>query len=77
MQDDYQLTHSPLCRTVTDAGHTIQVEIYRGPDTGWTLEVVDEFNNSRVWDDQFPTDREALDELLRTVREDGIQSLVG
>jgi spore coat protein CotH len=62
---------------VTDAGHTIQVEIYRGPDTGWTLEVVDEFNNSRVWDDQFPTDREALDELLRTIREDGIQSLVG
>lgn len=77
MQDDYAITHSPLCRTVTDAGHTIQVEIYRGPESAWTLEVVDEFNNSRVWDDQFSTDREALEELLRTIREEGLASLVG
>jgi hypothetical protein len=50
VQDEYELIHSPLCRTVTDAGHTIQVEICRGLESNWILEVVDEFNNSRVWD---------------------------
>jgi hypothetical protein len=77
MEDDYQLVHSPFCRSVTDKGHTVRLEIYRGLDTDWTLEVVDEFNNSTVWDDLFATDQAALDEALRTIRDEGIESLVG
>ena len=77
MDQDYQLTISPLCRSITDKGHTVRFEIYRGPDTAWTLEVVDASNNSTVWDDLFATDQAALDEGLRTIREDGIESLVG
>ena len=76
MDQDYQLTMSPLCRSVTDKGHTVQLEIYRGPDSAWTLEVVDAFNNSTVWDDLFATDQAALDEGLRTIREEGIEALV-
>ncbi len=76
MDQDYQLTMSPLCRSVTDKGHTVQLEIYRGPDSAWTLEVVDAFNNSTVWDDLFATDQAALDEGLRTIREEGIETLV-
>jgi len=77
MEDDYQLVMSPLCQSITDKGHTVRVEIYRGPDTDWTLEAVDASNNSTVWDDLFATDQAALEELLRTVREEGIESLVG
>ncbi len=76
MEDDYQLVMSPLCRSITDKGHTIRLEIYRGPDTDWTLEAVDSSNNSTVWDDLFATDQAALDEALRTIREEGIESLV-
>ena len=76
MEDDYQLVISPLCQSITDNGHTIRVEIYRGPDTDWTLEAVDAFNNSIVWDDLFATDQAALEEVLRTIREEGIESIV-
>ena len=75
--DDYQLVTSPLCRSVTANGHTVRLEIYRGPDTDWTLEAVDEFNNSTVWDDLFATDQAALDEALRTIQDEGIESLIG
>lgn len=76
MNEEYQLVTSPLCRSVTENGHTIRLDIYRGPDTGWTLEAVDSSNNSIVWDDLFATDQAALDEALRTIREEGIESLV-
>jgi hypothetical protein len=77
MEDDYQLVMSPLCQSISDSGHTICVEIYRGPDSDWILEVVDASNNSTVWDDPFSTDQAALDEVLRTVRDEGIECLVG
>lgn len=77
MDQDYPLIMSPLCRSVTDKGHTVRLEIYRGPDTAWTLEAVDAFNNSTVWDDLFASDQAALDEGLRTIREEGIDSLMG
>jgi len=34
--------------------------------------VVDETGTSTVWDDLFPTDQAALDEALKTIREEGI-----
>ena len=77
MEQEYLLEMSPLCRSMTDKGHTVRLEIYRGPDTGWTLEAVDASGNSTVWDDLFPTDQAALDEALRTIRDEGIEVLVG
>lgn len=63
MEDDYELTISPLSQTMTRNGRTFRVEIYRGPDTGWSLEVVNEADTSIVWNDEFPTDQEAFDEI--------------
>ncbi|MFO3798131.1 MAG: hypothetical protein ACK8QZ_12815 [Anaerolineales bacterium] len=77
MENEYQLVMSPLCRSVTSEGQTIRFDIYRGPESDWSLEAVDEFNNSTVWDDLFATDQAALDEALRTIREEGIASLIG
>jgi hypothetical protein len=76
MDHDYQLVMSPLCQAITDNGHTVRIEIYRGLETDWTLEAVNASNNSTVWDDLFPTDLAALEEALRTIREEGIESLV-
>ena len=77
MEDDYQIVMSPLCQSITDREHIVRIEIYRGENTDWTLETVDASNNSTVWDDLFATDQAALDEALRTVREESIESLVG
>lgn len=68
---------SPLCRSVTHDGRTVQVEIYVGDAGGWILEVVDEFNNSTLWDDEFESDRKALDEANRVILAEGIESLIG
>lgn len=77
MENAYELQKSPLCQRLTRDGKTVEVEIYRGPDSDWLLEVVDEFGNSTVWDDQFPTDKAAFQELEATLKEEGIGSLIG
>lgn len=77
MEEEFELEMSPLCQDLTDNGKTVRVEIYRGGGSDWHLEVVDEFNNSTVWEDQFPTDAEALAEAKATIKEEGIDVLIG
>lgn len=68
---------SPLSRPLTSGTDTVQIHIYQGDPGKWLLEVEDEFGNSTVWDDQFDTDQLALDEIMRTIAEEGIGSLIG
>lgn len=74
---EHDLINSPLQQHYTVGGHTVEICIYHMPDTAWTLEVVDEHGNSTVWNDEFETDQAALDEVMRTIRDDGIESLIG
>jgi len=76
-EDDHYPMHSPLAQSVTRDGKTVQVEIYEDGEGCWLLEVVDEHGNSTVWDDPFPSDQDALDEALRIIAEEGIESLIG
>ena len=41
------------------------------PDSDWTLVVVDEFNNSTVWDQEYITDAEAFKVCLEEIEKDG------
>jgi len=68
---------SLLAQSVTRDGKTVMVDIYEDGEGGWLLEVVDDNGNSTVWDAPFATDREALDEALKTIEEEGIDSLIG
>lgn len=77
MNEEYKLEMSPLCQDITDKGKKVRVEIYRGGGSDWHLEVVDEFGNSTVWDDQFPTDAEAFEEAKATIEIEGIGALIG
>ena len=77
MNDDYEVKMSPLSQRKEIEGKAIEVQIYEDDDGGWLLEVVDEFGNSTVWDDSFETDVEAMNELEKTIREDGVGSLIG
>ncbi|MBN2429399.1 MAG: hypothetical protein JXK94_13780 [Deltaproteobacteria bacterium] len=78
MNDEPKLVESPLSQAISSGGRTVKVEIYRAEDEpSWVLEVVDEYGNSTVWDDTFPTDSEALTEVKKTILADGIASLIG
>lgn len=65
MYDESDLILSPLQQTYRADGKSVRIQIYRMPDTDWTLEVVDEYNNSTAWDDLFVSDAEALREPRR------------
>ena len=77
MNEEIELIFSPLCQTIERDGESVRVDIYGNGENGWLLEVVDEFGNSVVWDDHFPTDQEALDEVLDTIEKEGINALIG
>jgi len=77
MHEDYEVKMSPLCQPITSDERTVQIDIYEDGSGGWLLEVVDEYNNSTVWEDPFKTDQEALDEALDTIEKEGISSLIG
>lgn len=76
-EEEYEIVHSFLSQAATSDGKTVEIEIYGDGKSGWILEVVDEHGNSTVWDDQFDTDQEALDEALDTIKEEGIDALIG
>ena len=81
MQDEAscELEVSPLSCEITSCGVSVEVHIYRiaGRDGAWTLEVVSDVGGSKVWEDKFPTDVEALQEFRRTLDEEGILALIG
>ena len=74
-EDD--LIESLLDQTYSKDGKSIKIEIYRMPDTGWNVQVVDTFGNSTVWDDEFESDKEALQFVLAEIERDGIDEFIG
>ena len=77
MATEHDLIYSDLQTTIEEDGHTIDINIYRLPESDWVLELVDELNNSTVWDDAFATDEAAIAEALDAIRSEGIKAFVG
>jgi hypothetical protein len=77
MNEEYEVKMSPLSKEYSEDGKTVQIYIYENSEGGWILEVTDIYKNSSVWDDNFDTDKDALNEFLRTIKEEGIESLIG
>ncbi len=76
MNNKAYFEYSPLCRTILHEGNTIEVEICRGGEEGWLLEVIDRYGNSTFWEEPFETDQKALDELNQIIATEGIESLI-
>lgn len=72
----YEIKVSPLSQSITRDGKTVEIHIYEGDPGKWVLEVVDQYDNSTVWDDQFESDQEALSIALETIDEEGIDSMI-
>ncbi len=66
---------SPLSQKIESDGKSIAVEISPSGDGCWLLKVVDDFNNATVWEDAFPSEQAALDEVLDTIAQQGIECL--
>ena len=77
IDENYEPTMSPLCKSIERDGESVRVDIYDDGEGGWILDVVDKFGNSVVWDDHFSTDQEAMDEVLSTIEIEGIDALIG
>jgi len=72
---DPNLVHSGLSREITVEGYNLKIDIYRLEDNPtWSLEVVDEDGTSTVWVDLFDTDKAAIDEALKTIKEEGLSA---
>lgn len=76
MTEEIQLIHSPLTQTCSADGHTLHIEIYRLPDSAWSLEVVDDLGTSTVWDDLFDTDTEALETALEEIESESVHNFL-
>lgn len=78
MTDLPEYEYSPLTRTLTEGGRSIEVYIFReqGAKT-WFLEVVDDHDHSSVWEESFTSDAQALGMVQRIIREEGFVSFLG
>ena len=68
---------SEITKEIEKDGFKVTIEVYKGNEGGWILEIVDEGWNSTSWDDLFPTAEEALDAGIKAIEEEGIQAFIG
>ena len=77
METDPEIIYSPLNRFYEHDGIEVEVCIFKIETSDWTLEVIDEFNNSTVWNAELKTDEEAFEDFEKTIREEGMGSVSG
>jgi hypothetical protein len=76
MYKEHHLIDSSLNQTYSADGRSVEIHIYRMPHTGGTLEVVNDLNNSTVWDGEFATYQEALDTAMAEMNAEGIEAFI-
>lgn len=65
------ITSGRSTRVVVD-GYGFSVDIYRlETDQAWTLEIVDHQGTSHVWDEPFPSDRDAHETAIQVLESEG------
>lgn len=76
MTEQPQIIQSEHTQTFQADGQTVEIDIYRTEDSQWILEIVDEGNNSTLWENEFDDDKDALAEALSALKEEGIDCFV-
>ncbi|SHF60046.1 Base plate wedge protein 53 [Microbulbifer donghaiensis] len=77
MDEEFAPKASELSQSYREGEVSVHIDIYEDGEGGWLLEVVDDNNNSTVWEDSFDTEEEALEEALDALRDEGIETFVG
>ena len=68
---------SDITKEIEKDGLKVTIEVYQSAVDGWILEIVDDGWNSTLWDDLFPTAKEALDAGMKAIEKKGIQAFIG
>jgi hypothetical protein len=68
---------SEISKEIEKDGLKVTIEVCKADEGGWILEIVDEQWNSTVWGDLFSSAKEALDEGIKAIEEEGIEFFVG
>lgn len=77
MDEEHKLVLSLLCRRIRRKRSSVRVHIYRlEHESNWTLEVEDQGGGSTVWDDKFDTDEAALEEVMKVIETEGIETFL-
>lgn len=77
MAEEFVPRQSELSRTYREGDLSVEIDIYEDDEGGWLLEIIDEDDNSTLWEDAFDSEEEALDEALDALSEEGIETFVG
>lgn len=77
MEEEFEPRESALSQSYSEGDLSVHIDIYEDGEGGWLLEIVDENNNTTVWEDAFESDQAALDEALEALRDEGIANFVG
>ena len=62
-----------LCQKITKDGSGLEIHIYEDGEGGWLLEIVNEENTSTARSEPFETEQAALDEALKTIKENDLE----
>jgi len=76
MSEEQQVIQSKHTQQYSANGKTVEIDIYRTEDSGWILEIVDENNNSTLWEDEFEKEDDAIAEALDALKEEGIDNFI-
>ena len=77
MSQEPEIHYSPLCQALERDGKSVEIQIYSSDGKAWVLEAIDPGGTSTVWEDTFPSDQAAWQEILDTVEQEGIECLLG
>ena len=68
---------SEISKEIEKDGLQVTIEVCKADEGGWILEIEDEQWNSTVWDEIFPSAKEALEAGIRAIKHEGIESFIG
>ena len=77
MENSFNDPESDITKEIEKDGLKVTIEVYQSAADGWILEIVDDGYNSTLWEDQFPTAKEALNAGMKTIEKEEIQAFIG
>lgn len=71
-EDDLEVKYSPLSCEFEHDEELFEIAIYEGDKKLWLLEVAGSCGTSCLWNEQYESDQDALDEAIETIKSEGV-----
>lgn len=69
--DEFEVKYSPLSCEFEHDEKLFEIAIYEGDEGQWLLEVVGSCGTSCIWNEQYKSDQDALNEAIETIKSEG------